>query len=100
MANVFPIRLSITHLDKHTPTVWSFFMIPQDADRPSFIPGQVAVLEMGEYGHSYLAFASAPEEDEYEVLIKRGQTGEMNGVAAKVRGALFDARRSTRVLLS
>jgi len=100
MANVFPIKLSITHIDKHTPSVWSFFMIPQDADRPDFIAGQVAALEMGEYGHSYLAFASAPEEEEFEFLVKRGKTDELTGEAANVTGALFDPRIPKRVAMT
>jgi NAD(P)H-flavin reductase len=93
MAGVFPIKLSITHIDKHTPNVWSFFMIPKDsAERPSFIAGQVAVLEMGKYGQSYLAFASAPEEEEYEFLIKRSETKDLAGEATSVSGALFNPR--------
>jgi NAD(P)H-flavin reductase len=93
MAEQFPIRLSITRIDKHTPQVWSFFMIPQDADPPSFTAGQVAVLEMGEYGHAYLAFASAPEDREYEFLVKRGR--ETN-----VAGALFNPHIAKHVTMT
>lgn len=36
-----------------------------------FAPGQVAVLRVGEERPAYFAFASAPEDDELEFLVKR-----------------------------
>lgn len=89
---MFPINLSITRIIKHTPNAWSFFMIPQNAPRPSFIAGQVAVLEMDNYGDSYYAFASAPEENEFEFLIKRR-------ASANVTAALFDPHIAKRIVL-
>lgn len=89
---MFPINLSITRLIKHTPTTWSFFMIPQHAARPNFTAGQVAVLEMDNYGDSYYAFASAPEENEFEFLIKRR-------ASANVTAALFDPHIAKRIVL-
>ena len=38
--------------------------------RPEFKAGQVAILEMNGCGDSHVAFASAPEENEFEFLIK------------------------------
>lgn len=67
-------------------------MIPQNAPRPSFIAGQVAVLEMDNYGDSYYAFASAPEENEFEFLIKRR-------VSPNVTAALFDPHIAKHVVL-
>ncbi len=67
-------------------------MIPQHAVRPSFIAGQVAVLEMDNYGDSYYAFASAPEENEFEFLIKRR-------ASANVTAALFDPHIAKRIVL-
>jgi NAD(P)H-flavin reductase len=87
-----PINLSITRINKHTPNVWSFFMVPQNAKRPSFIAGQIAILEMAEYRPTYIAFASAPEDNEYEFLIKRSQSGN-------VTGALFDPHIAKQVTL-
>jgi NAD(P)H-flavin reductase len=87
-----PINLSITRVNKHTPNVWSFFMVPQNAERPSFTAGQIAVLEMADYRPTYIAFASAPEENEYEFLIKRSQSGN-------VTGALFDPHIAKQVKL-
>ncbi len=39
--------------------------------KPDFVAGQVAVLGMDGYKSSYLAFASAPEDEECEFLVKR-----------------------------
>src|SRR4030095_6808770 len=68
---MFPIDLSITRIDKHTHTVWSFFMIPQSGPRPEFKAGQVAILMIDDCADAYMAFASAPEEDEFEFLVKQ-----------------------------
>lgn len=66
-------------------------MTPQDAARPGFIAGQVAVLEMG--GQPiYIAFASAPEEHAFEFLIKRS-------AAHQVTDAFFDPRTAKQVTL-
>src|SRR5262245_7364996 len=67
---MFPINLSITRVNKHTQTVWSFFMIPQSGPRPEFKAGQVAILKINDCADAYMAFASAPEEDEFEFLVK------------------------------
>jgi NAD(P)H-flavin reductase len=88
-----PIALSITRINKHTPTVWSFFMVPNNAPRPEFKAGQVAILEMDNYDDSYIAFASAPEEDEFEFLIKH------NPEAPNVAGALFNPHIAKQVVL-
>lgn len=67
-------------------------MVPQGGQRPAFVPGQVAVLEMGSHHGSYVAFASAPEDAEFEFLIKRGG-------AANVTGGLFDPHIAKQVRL-
>ncbi|MGH9799584.1 MAG: hypothetical protein ACRD82_04405, partial [Blastocatellia bacterium] len=82
----------ITRILKHTPATWSFFMTPQNAPRPSFTAGQVAVLEMDNYSDSYYAFASAPEENEFEFLIKRR-------VSPNVTAALFAPHIAKQVVL-
>jgi NAD(P)H-flavin reductase len=89
---MFPINLSITRIDKHTPYVWSFFMVPQNVARPKFTAGQVAILEMSGYRPTYIAFASAPEDTEFEFLIKRSQS-------SNVTGALFDPHIAKPVIL-
>lgn len=72
----------------------SFDMLPEQADDGAndirFLPGQVAVLRAGEADSSYFAFASAPEDDELEFLVKRGA-----GAAA----TLFEMTEGDRVEL-
>ena len=92
MSMQFPINLSITRIIKHTPTAWSFFMIPQNVPRPNFTAGQVAVLEMNNYSNSYYAFASAPEKREFEFLVKRR-------ASSNVTAALFDPHIAKRIVL-
>lgn len=58
---------------------------------PSFIAGQVAVLEIGNYGESYFAFASAPNESEFEFLVKHKP-------AFEITTALFENRAETIAL--
>src|ERR1051326_3003618 len=93
MTEPFPIKLRLTRIDQHIPHVWSFFMAPQHGERPNFTAGQVAVLEMEEFGQTYLAFASAPEDQAYEFLVKRGKE-------ASVASALFDSRLEKSVTLT
>lgn len=93
----FPIKLSITRIEKHTPNVWSFFMVPQSEAKPEFTAGQVSILEMEGYAPTYIAFASAPEEKEFEFLIKRSERpdGQIN-----VTTALFDSQMAKEVSLA
>lgn len=51
----------------------AFDMVPAAADDGiAFVPGQVAVLRVGDERPAYFAFASSPEDNELEFLIKRG----------------------------
>ncbi|MCI0388446.1 MAG: hypothetical protein MOB07_06730 [Acidobacteria bacterium] len=75
-------------------------MVPRNGPRPEFRAGQVAVLSQdpsqggtGDYKDSYIAFASAPEEDEFEFLIKHVQ--EPPGLSV----SLFDPRAENQVVL-
>lgn len=88
----FPIKLSVTRIRQHGPQIRSFFMMPQAAARPDFTAGQVAVLAMGDAPPAYIAFASAPEEREFEFLIKRN-------AAHPLTGALFDSHTASVVTL-
>jgi len=90
---MFPVNLSITRIDKHTGAIWSFFMVPRAGVRPEFKAGQVAILKMGEHHDTYIAFASAPEDDEFEFLIKH--IPEKPGIS----GALFDPLAEKQVVL-
>ena len=68
-------------------------MVPRAGARPGFKAGQVAVLRMGDCDDTYIAFASAPEDDEFEFLIKH--VPERAGLS----GALFDPLSEKRVVL-
>ena len=70
-------------------------MTPAGA-RPDFTAGQVAVLEMDAYKPTYIAFASAPHEHEFEFLIKRSVSNNARG---NVTGALFDPHIAKQVTL-
>src|SRR5262245_49160262 len=90
---MFPVDLSITRIDKHTGAIWSFFMVPRAGARPEFKAGQVAILKIGDLNDTYIAFASAPEDGEFEFLIKH--VPEHPGVSV----ALFDPRAEKQVVL-
>ena len=68
-------------------------MVPRTGVRPEFKAGQVAVLRMGECNDTYIAFASAPEDEEFEFLIKHDS--ERPGLS----GLLFDPRSEKQVVL-
>ena len=86
-------QLTIAKIHKHTPTVWSFLTTPQNAQQQPFIAGQVAVLEMEGYKPSYVAIASAPEDEGYEFLIK--QSGNETNIAH----GLFAAGKNAQLTL-
>jgi NAD(P)H-flavin reductase len=68
-------------------------MAPPRGPRPEFKAGQVAILEMYNYSDSYVAFASAPEEEEFEFLIKR------NPSSSGVTKALFEPHAGKQIVL-
>lgn len=69
-------------------------MLPQATDKASFLPGQVAVLEMEGRNPSYIAFASAPEDSEYEFLVKNSD------YEASLAHALFQSGTVAEVTLN
>ncbi|HEX5084777.1 MAG TPA: hypothetical protein VFY40_22265 [Blastocatellia bacterium] len=68
-------------------------MLPRAGARPEFKAGQVAILKIGDFNDTYIAFASAPEDGEFEFLIKR--VPEHSGASV----ALFDPRAEKQVVL-
>jgi sulfhydrogenase subunit gamma (sulfur reductase) len=64
------------------------FDLKPEGDRVVFTPGQVAVLSVPGEDPAYFAFASAPEDEELEFLVKRK-------IGASVR--LFDMQPGERV---
>jgi sulfhydrogenase subunit gamma (sulfur reductase) len=69
-------------------------MLPHAAEKTGFVPGQVAVLEMAGRKPSYLAFASAPEDREYEFLVKQSDWAE------SIANGLFVAGAAAEITLS
>src|SRR5436189_6181303 len=66
--------LTITRVREQARNVRSFDLAPEcnPSTAPvQFIPGQVAVLRVGDEDPAYFAFASAPEDAELEFLVKR-----------------------------
>lgn len=66
--------LIIKRVRQQASAIRSFDMTTEGADQAhnvSFVPGQVAVLRVGDE-QAYFAFASAPEDGELEFLVKQG----------------------------
>ena len=67
--------LTVTRVRQQAREIRSLDMrAADDAARLVYAPGQIAALRVGQGRPSYFAFASAPEDDQLEFLIKR--TGE------------------------
>lgn len=88
-----PKNLVITRVRQQGPEIRSFDLMPTGAPgfhNVSFIPGQVAILRVANEDPAYFAFASAPEDRELEILVKRK-------IGASV--ALFDMHEHAQVEL-
>lgn len=69
-----PRPLIITRVRPQGPNIRSFALRSSEAEVThgvDFIPGQVAVLRVNQEEPAYFAFASAPEDRELEILVKR-----------------------------
>ncbi len=83
--------LIITRVLDQGRDIRSFDLRPFDADNEravDFIPGQVAILRVNPEEPAYFAFASAPEDRELQILIKR---------TVGVSSAIFDKRPGDRI---
>jgi sulfhydrogenase subunit gamma (sulfur reductase) len=92
-----PQSLIITRVRDQARSTRSFDLRSHDIQRShglKFIPGQVAVLQVEGEAPAYFAFASAPDDEDLEVLVKQkagasniifdmqvGQTVELVGIA-------------------
>ncbi len=66
------IPLVITNIREQAPKIRSFDLrISNSSDQIKFIPGQVAELRVEGEAPAYFAFASAPEDPDLEVLVKK-----------------------------
>jgi len=93
MSQHHPHRLRIVRLREQGRDIRSFDLMPadgRDGHGISFIPGQVAVLRIGQEQPAYFAFAGAPEDRELEILVKRT-------IGASV--ALFDLKEGDDIEL-
>jgi sulfhydrogenase subunit gamma (sulfur reductase) len=93
MSAAAPRALVITRVRQQGREIRSFDLMPADAGEShnvSFNPGQVAILRVANEAPAYFAFASAPEDRELEILVKRT-------VGASV--ALFDLKEREQVEL-
>jgi len=83
--------LIITRVLDQGRDIRSFDLRPFDVDNEravDFIPGQVAILRVNREEPAYFAFASAPEDRELQILIKR---------TVGVSSAIFDKRAGDRI---
>ena len=86
-----PQKLIITRVREQGRDIRSFDLKPQparDGHGITFIPGQVAVLRVPNEEPAYFAFASAPDDRDLEILVKRT-------IGASV--ALFDMRPDEQI---
>jgi NAD(P)H-flavin reductase len=87
-----PKPLIITRVREQARDIRSFDLLPRDAAGVhgiSFVPGQVAILSVPDEAPAYFAFASAPEDAELEVLVKR-KIGASNVIFDMREGELID----------
>jgi len=85
--------LVITDVRDQARDTRSFDLMPEnagDGHGVEFVPGQIGILRVNEEEPAYFAFASAPEDREIEILVKRT-------IGASV--ALFDMKPGDRVEL-
>jgi sulfhydrogenase subunit gamma (sulfur reductase) len=90
MTNSANRTLIIRNVCQQASEIRSFDMALRNGARLDYKPGQVAVLRVGDEKPSYFAFASAPEDNELEFLIKRNE-----GVSA----AIYDMQEGDHVEL-
>jgi len=76
-----PIQLTISNIKDQARNTRSFDLRLDDSASPrlSFVPGQVAILKVQKEDPAYFAFASAPDDDELEFLVKQ-KVGASNAI--------------------
>ena len=94
METSYSKQLLITSVRPQARDIKSFDLSLAEPGEISFLPGQVAILKVKNEAPAYFAFASAPEDRELEVLVKKkigasniifdmreGETIELTGIA-------------------
>jgi len=75
MQNDLPVHLVIKRIRIQGQDIRAYDMTiepTKNLERLHFLPGQVAILGVKNEAPAYFAFASAPEDNEIEFLVKRG----------------------------
>lgn len=85
-----PMSLIIKRVWQQAPAIRSFNLRPESGHGVCFTAGQVALLRVADEEPAYFAFATAPDDPELEVLVKR-KIGASN--------CIFDMREGERVEL-
>ena len=104
METSYSKQLLITSVRPQARDIKSFDLSLAEPGEISFLPGQVAILKVKNEAPAYFAFASAPEDRELEVLVKKkigasniifdmreGETIELTGIAG--HGFALDAQK-------
>jgi NAD(P)H-flavin reductase len=65
------LSLVITRVRDQAFMTRSFDLRAHGGERVEFVPGQVAMLQVAAQPPAYFAFASAPEDPDFEVLVKK-----------------------------
>ena len=86
-----PLQLIISNIKDQARNTRSFDLRPGDSarDRLSFVPGQVAILKVQAEAPAYFAFASAPDDNELEFLVKQ-KVGASNVIFDMHEGDVVD----------
>ena len=88
MQPALPVTLTIKRIREQGRDIRALDMLIESAshfDRLAFRPGQVAVLGVKDEAPAYFAFASAPDDEEIEFLVKRGN-GASDAIFAMSEG--------------
>ncbi len=103
-----PRQLIIRRVRQEAREIRSFDMLPEGngpeaaAARLTFLPGQVALLRAAgtDTRPAYFAFASAPEEEEVEFLVKRASGEGSSSGSGDERKGLYHLAEGERVELA
>lgn len=82
-------QLVITSVRRQARDIKSFDLSLAEPGEISFLPGQVAILKVPNEAPAYFAFASAPEDRELEVLVKK-KIGASNMIFEMREGETID----------
>ena len=86
------VSLVITRVRDQARNTRSFDLRAQNGAAVDFVPGQVAMLQVGDEHPAYFAFASAPEDPDIEVLVKQ-KGGASNVIYAMKAGETIELVR-------